>query len=252
MKKVCLVTGASRGIGRAVAVAFGEKGCAVAVHFRERRDAAEETARLVEEKGGTGLLVQGDLASSGDRARILEETEKGLGPLSVFVQNAGAAPERRVDLLEESEESVRRMLQVNLEGPWLLAGDAARRMLEGPHRNRCILWITSVSAVQASLNRASYCLAKAGASMGVRLLALRLASEGIPVWEIRPGVIETDMTAPVLEAYEEKARQGLIPEGRLGKPGDVARLAAALVEGAAPYSSGSVFHVDGGLHLERL
>ncbi len=252
MKNVCLVTGASRGIGRAVAIALGDKGRAVAVHYRKRRDAAEETARLVEEGGGEALLVGGDIADAADRARILEETEAGLGPLCVLVQNAGAAPAKRVDLLEEEEDSVRRMLSVNLEGPWLLARDAARRMLEGPARDRCLLWITSVSAVQASLNRASYCLAKAGASMGVRLLALRLAPEGIPVWEIRPGVIETDMTAPVLENYRERLREGLVPEGRLGKPEDVARLASALVEGDAPYSAGSVFHVDGGLHLERL
>ncbi len=252
MKKVCLVTGASRGIGRAVAAALGAKGHAVAVHYRERRDGAEETARLVAEGGGTALLVRGDIASGADRARILGETEQGLGPLSVLVQNAGAAPAERVDLLAEGEDSVRRMLDVNLEGPWLLARDAAKRMLAGPPGEKCILWITSVSASSASLDRASYCLAKAGASMGAKLLALRLAREGIPVWEIRPGVIETDMTAPVLGSYRKRAREGLVPEGRTGMPGDVARLAAALVEGAAPYSTGSVFHVDGGLHLERL
>ena len=125
MKKVCLVTGASRGIGRAVAAALGQKGLAVAVHYRKRRDAAEETARLVEKGGGKALLLGGDIAEAADRARILEETEAGLGPLSVLVQNAGAAPAKRVDLLEEEEESVRRMLSVNLEGPWLLAREAA-------------------------------------------------------------------------------------------------------------------------------
>ena len=252
MKEVCLVTGGSRGIGRAAALALGERGYAVAVHYRARRDAAEETARLVEERGGKAFPVGGDLAEERDRLRILEETENALGALSVLVQNAGAAPSSRVDLLAEGEDSIKRMLAVNLEGPWILAREAARRMLAGPPRRRCLVWITSVSAVQASLNRASYCLAKAGAAMGARLLALRLAPEGIPVWEIRPGVIETDMTAPVIGDYRERARRGLIPEGRLGRPEDVGRLVAALVEGEAPYTTGSVIHVDGGLHLERL
>jgi len=252
MKGAALVTGAGRGIGRAIALALAKRGWPVAVHYRADLAKAREAAALIEAEGGRAALVQGDLAEAGAQEPILAAAEEALGPLALFVQNAGAGPERRVDCLAEEADSVRRMLAVNLEGPWLLACRAAERLLARPGEARGMVWVTSVSAALASTERAGYCLAKAGATMGARLLALRLAPAGIPVWEVRPGIIETDMTAPVIEKYRERAAAGLVPVGRTGLPEEVGRVVAALVEEGGAYATGAVVTVDGGLSLGRL
>jgi NAD(P)-dependent dehydrogenase (short-subunit alcohol dehydrogenase family) len=172
------------------------------------------------------------------------------------VNNAGVAPRERLDLLEATEESFERLLRVNLQGPYFLTQALARFMLEqrraDPAWTGCIVNVTSMSAVVASTNRGEYCVSKAGLAMASRLFAVRLAAEGIPVYEVRPGIIRTDMTAAVAEKYDRLIGEGLIPQGRWGLPEDVGRVVAALARGDAPYSTGSVVAVDGGLTLPRL
>ena len=144
------------------------------------------------------------------------------------------------------------MLRINLIGPWIFCVECAKRMLENPGKEKAIIWVTSVSSDMPSINRAGYCIAKAGASMGVKLLSARLAKENIPVWEVRPGIIETDMTAKVIKKYKKLAKEGKIPMLRIGKPDDVAEVVLSLVSGRNKYSTGSIIYVDGGLHLDIL
>ncbi len=252
-KAVALVTGASRGIGKAIALALGREGYSVCVHYRKEKAKAERIAEEIRKHGSDAITVKGDISHEEDTERILEETEKKLGRISILVQNAGAAPEKREDFMEcKGYEYITKMLEVNLLGPWRLCVEASRRMLKGPRRKRAIFWITSISAAMPSMERAGYCIAKAGASMAVKLLSARLASENIPVWEIRPGIIRTDMTARVIKKYEKLVMEGMIPMKRIGKPEDVAAAVVALLQGGNAYATGSVIFIDGGLQLNIL
>lgn len=255
--KNALVTGASRGIGRGIAIELARAGWRVALNYAGNAAAAAEAVALVEQNGGTAFAVQGDIARADDRTRLVEETISRCGRIDLLVNNAGIAPAVRADLLEATEESFDRLCAVNLKGPFFLTQQVARKMLKQDRdaegfRGR-IVNITSISVYAASVNRGDYCMVKAGLAMMTKLFADRLANDGINVYEIRPGVIATDMTAAVKEKYDRLIlEQGLTPLRRWGRPEDVGRAVRAIAEDRFPFSTGAVFDVDGGFHLHRL
>lgn len=241
---VAIVTGASRGIGRGIAEELSRTHTVVGT-YRGRRDAAES----LREKTGAAI-IQCDISSAGDRAALLAYVRRTYGRLDLLVNNAGIAPRERRDILEASEEIFDEVLQTNLRGPYFLTRDAARWMVEqGSGR---IVFVTSISAYTASINRGEYCISKAGLSMAVQLFAQRLAACDIKVFEIRPGIIRTDMIAAVEKVYEEKIAGGLLPQRRMGESADVARAVRAIADGHLDYSTGQVLNVDGGFHLRSL
>jgi 3-oxoacyl-[acyl-carrier protein] reductase len=243
-RALAVVTGGSRGIGRAIALELSRTHHVVATY---RSD--EAAARSLQEACGAEIL-RADVGSREDRAALLAFCRQRSSRLDLLVNNAGMAPRQRLDLLDATEESFDEVLSTNLKGPYFLTQAAARWMAE--HRTGRIVFITSISSYTASVNRGEYCVSKAGLSMAVQLFADRLAALGIGVFEVRPGIIRTDMTAPVLGKYEEKLAQGLLPQPRLGEPQDVARAVRALADGLLDYSPGQVLNVDGGFHLRRL
>lgn len=213
--------------------------------YRRRLDAAE----TLRDQTGCGIFPC-DISSARDRAALLEHAKREFGQLDLLVNNAGIAPRERRDILEASHESFDELIGTNLKGPHFLTQAASRWMLErGAGR---IVFITSISAYAASVNRAEYCISKAGLSMSASLYAQRLAPEGILVFEIRPGVIRTDMIANVEKAYEERIAEGLMPQRRMGEPSDVARAVRAITDGLLDYSAGQVLDVDGGFNLRSL
>jgi NAD(P)-dependent dehydrogenase (short-subunit alcohol dehydrogenase family) len=251
-----LVTGSSRGIGRAIAEKLAELGYAVAVNYVSRPDAAEEVVAAIRVRGGSAVAVQANVGLHDDRARLLQETLSAFGRLDVLVNNAGITSQGRKDLLEATEESWDAVFDTNLKGPFFLSQAAARAMIEqrsaGSDRPRYIVNISSISAYAVSTNRADYCMAKAAMQMMTWLLADRLAEENIQVFEICPGVIASDMTAPVQAKYDRLIAEGLTPIRRWGEPADVANAVAAVVSGAFPFSTGERINVDGGFHFRRL
>jgi len=203
------------------------------------------------------VLVGGDLARPADRQRVLEEAVAALGGLDALVNNAGMAPRARADLLDATEESFDELIAVNLKAPYFLSQAVARRWVAEPGGSRLpggykLVFISSISATHVSLNRGEYCVSKAGLAMASKLWAARLAAEGVQVFEVRPGIMATDMTAGVKELYDRRLAEGLVPQKRWGTAEDVGRAVSALLQGAWPFSTGDVLHVDGGLHLERL
>ena len=256
MTRVALVTGGTRGIGLGIARALARDGWDLALGG-VRPD--EEVANTIEElrrDGRTVVYVRGDVASKDDRARIVATTQERFGTVNALVNNAGRAPRVRADLLAASEESFQELLRTNLQGPYFLTQAIARDQVERRRTDATfqarIVFVTSVSAEMASPSRGEYCVSKAGLAMAARLFAVRLAEEGIPVYEVRPGIIATDMTAPVRDAYDRRIAEGLVPERRWGDPDDVGSVVAALLRGDAPYATGTVVHVDGGLAIPRL
>ena len=256
MSRTALVTGGTRGIGLGVARALAREGWNLALGG-VRPD--EEVADVVDELGRDGRTVvylRGDIASVDDRARIQAAVRERFGAVNALVNNAGRAPRVRADLLSASEESFEELLRANLQGPYFLTQAIARDQVErrraDPSFEARIVFVTSVSAEMASPNRGEYCVSKAGLAMAARLFAVRLADEGIPVYEVRPGIIATDMTAPVRDTYQRRIADGLVPDRRWGEPADVGRVVAALLRGDAPYATGTVVHVDGGLSIPRL
>lgn len=253
---VALVTGAGRGIGRSIAVGLAARGWTVGINYRSNADAAAETLRSVQSAGGSGLLLPGDVASSADRDAMLSTLRETYGRLDLLVNNAGMAPRVRKDLLEMTPESYNEVLSTNLHGPFFLTQAAARWMIDevqaGLEPRPMIINIGSISAYTSSLNRGEYCIAKAGMGMLTMLFADRLAEYGINVYEVRPGIIATDMTAAVQERYQGLIANGLLPIRRMGQPEDVAKAIVALAEGTLPYSTGEVINVDGGFHFRRL
>ena len=254
--KVALVTGAGRGIGRGIALALAERGWHVVINYRGNHSAAEDVLRIVKEVGGAGWLIQADISLAEDRQRLIAETLEHFGRLDLLVNNAGMAPRQRLDILEVGENSYDEVLAVNLKGPFFLTQQAARVMIDllaaGVVEAPRIINISSISAYTSSPNRGEYCLSKAGIGMMTALFADRLADYGIGVYEIRPGVIETDMTGPVKEKYDQLIADGLTPIKRWGQPEDVAKAVVAIAEDLFPFSTGEVFNVDGGFHLRRL
>lgn len=248
---VALVTGASRGIGRGIAIELGRQGWFVVVNYVSNADAAEECLARVREAGGDGWTVRADIGSADDRKRLVDEALQVAGRIDLLVNNAGVAPEVRTDLLDADEASFDRLLATNLKGPYFLTQQVARTMVERGAGGQ-IVTISSVSAYTASVNRGDYCLSKAGLSMLTALFAARLAPHGIGVYEVRPGVIATDMTAGVKERYDALIDAGAWPIRRWGTPEDVGRAVAAIARGDFPFSTGEVFNVDGGFHLRIL
>jgi 3-oxoacyl-[acyl-carrier protein] reductase len=246
-EKAALVTGASRGIGRGIALALAKKGWCVA---------AEETLRDIEAAGAKGQVVQADISQAADRQRLLDSVLNTFGRIDLLVNNAGMAPRQRLDLLEMSETSYDEVMSVNLKGPFFLTQAVAQKMIVlihgGKLTNPVIINIGSISAYTSSILRGEYCLSKAGMAMMTILFADRLAAEGILVYEIRPGLVETDMTSGVKQKYNQQIAGGVLPLARWGQPEDVANAVLALAEGCLSYSTGEVINVDGGFHLRRL
>ena len=257
-RPVSIVTGAGRGIGRGIAIELAKLGHAMVINYAGNSAAADECLQLVREAGGEGITVKADVASAEDRARLLSETLAAFGRIDLLVNNAGVAPNVRADLLEAGEESFDRLININLKGPYFLTQAIANQMIEQaksgatPFGLPQIVTITSVSAYTASVNRGDYCVAKAGLAMMTKLFAARLAEFGIKVFEVRPGVIATDMTEGVKEKYDKLIAEGAWPIRRWGFPEDVGRAVAAIARGDFPFSTGEVINVDGGFHLRTL
>jgi NAD(P)-dependent dehydrogenase (short-subunit alcohol dehydrogenase family) len=251
--RVALVTGGTRGIGLGIANSLAGEGWRLVLCGVRR---AEEVQDTIASFGGEAAYIQADIGSAADRHRLADAIAERFGSVTALVNNAGRAPRVRADVLDAPEESFEELLRVNLQGPYFLTQALARQMLARKAADASfrpsIVFVTSVSAELASLNRGDYCVSKAGLAMAARLFALRLAPEGIPVFEVRPGIIATDMTARVKDVYDARIAGGLVPDGRWGYPEDVGRIVAALLRGDAPYATGSVINVDGGLTLPRL
>ena len=239
-----IVTGASRGIGRGIAIELARTHQVIGT-YRGRRDAAESL------QAETGCQIfQCDISSSRDREALIAFARQKFDRLDLLVNNAGIAPRERRDILEASEEIFDEVLNTNLKGPYFLTQLAARWMA-GQTEGR-IVFVTSISSYTASINRGEYCISKAGLSMAVSLWAQRLAQTGVKVFEIRPGVIRTDMIAAVEKLYEERIAAGLLPQRRMGEPRDIALAVRAIADGLLDYSTGQVLNVDGGFHLRGL
>ena len=243
-KPTAIITGASRGIGRAIAIELARTHRVIGT-YRSRPDAAES---LRAETGCETFAC--DVARREDREALLHFARERFDSLDLLVNNAGMGPRERRDLLETTEESFDELIATNLKGPHFLTQHAARWMAERG-RGR-IVFVTSISAYTASVNRGEYCISKAGLSMSVALYAQRLAAQGIQVFEIRPGIIRTDMIARVEQVYEEKIAGGLLPQRRMGEPDDVAKAVRAMADGLLDYGTGQVLNVDGGFHLRSL
>ena len=256
---VALITGASRGIGRGIALELAALGTHdLVINYAGNEAAARDTQEACQGVAGASRRVevlQGDISRAADRERMVDFVRDGFGRLDLLVNNAGVAPDVRADILEASEASFDRLIGVNLKGPYFLTQRAAALMIATPvipGGTRAVVNITSVSAFTASINRGDYCIAKAGLAMMTKLYAARLAGEGIGVFEIQPGIIATDMTGTVKEKYDKLFAEGLAPINRWGQPSDVGRAVAAIAHGAFPYSTGQVILVDGGFHLQIL
>lgn len=253
-RPAALVTGARRGIGRATCAALAARGFDV-MGADVSDEGAAETAVAVEAAGGRFAFQVADIAALDAHEALLDASWEAFGGLECLVNNAGVGAMRRGDLLEVTPESWDRAFNVNARGGFFLAQGVARRMLAAgaPHRAaRSIVFISSANATLASPERGEYAASKAAISMVARVFAVRLAEKGIAVHEIRPGVIRTDMTAPVAAAYETRIAAGLSPIRRWGEPEDVGRTIALLAAGDLPFTTGDAFHVDGGLHVGRL
>ena len=255
-ERVALVTGAGRGIGRGIAEGLARAGWTLVVNYRGNADAAAETVHAVEALGGRGLSVQADIGIADDRSRLVETTLNEFGRIDLLVNNAGMAPRVRADILETTEASYDEVMAVNLKGPYFLTQLVARTMIDllqaGVGHEPMIINIGSLSAYTSSINRGEYCISKAGLAMMTALFAHRLADFGIRVYEVRPGVIATDMTSKVKEHYDRLISEGMAPIRRWGQPEDVAAAVVAIAGGALPFSTGEVINVDGGFHLHRL
>lgn len=260
MSPVVLITGASRGIGRGIAIHAAKNGWSVGINFLRNSDAAEETRRLCEEassdKAQQFMLLKADVASHEDRTKLIDTMLSSFGGIDALVNNAGMAPRERRDIMEATEDSFREVVDTNLIGPYFLTQAVARHWLASniPPRSAgfTIVNVSSISSEFVSLNRGEYCISKAGLSMATKLWATRLAPHGISVLEIRPGIIESDMTAGAREKYDALIAEGLVPERRWGTSDDVGKVVAAILRGEVLYSTGSVIHIDGGLHIQRL
>jgi len=260
-KRVALVTGSGAGIGRAIALALAADGYAVIVNSRSADPAvtdrgAYEVKKSIEGAGGTAEVVRGDVSSAEDRGRLIDFAEERFGRLDLLVNNAGVAPTERADILIATEESFDRLIGINLKGPYFLTQLAANAMirykLAGIVPAARIAFITSISAFTSSTSRGDYCLSKAALTMASALFADRLGEYDIPVVEIRPGVIATNMTSGVKGKYDNLIAQGIFPQRRWGQPGDIARVVSAVGRGDFDYSTGAVVDVSGGFNLHRL
>lgn len=256
MKKTALITGGSRGIGLGIAMELAREGISLAINGIRPENEVREVLEKLRDQGVDVIYCQGDISIETHRNSMLALIGQKYGQLNFLVNNAGVAPRQRKDLLEATEESFERVMLTNLQGPYFLTQAAARWMVEQKKEDKtffgAIVNISSVSATMASVNRGEYCVSKAGMAMMTQLYAARLGEFDIPVYEVRPGVIETDMTAAVKEKYNKLFREGLAVQARWGQPSDVGKIVLAMVKGLLPYSTGEVIMADGGLSIPRL
>lgn len=251
-RPVALITGARRGIGRAIGVALARAGHDIAFTDIAEDEAVAEALRLFEAAGANARFLKHDVAAVASHAGLVADVKAAFGRLDLFVSNAGIGAPVRGDMLEITEESFDLVMDINLRGAAFLSQEVAKAMLADRPEHPAIVFITSASTELVSIDRAQYCVSKLGLSMWAKALAVRLAPEGIPVFEIRPGVIRTDMTAKVATKYDARIADGLIPAGRWGEGEDVAAAVAALTSGQFAYATGTVINVDGGLLIPRL
>ena len=255
MAGIALVTGGTRGIGAGIAMALAEAGFAVAVSGRRPKEEVADFVASLQSHGVDAMYVAADVADATARMTLLASVEEHFGGLDILVNNAGIAPRVRADVLEETEESFDEVLRTNLRGPYFLTQQAATWMIEHQRsapRHRAIINISSVSATVASVNRGCYCVSKAGVGMATQLWAVRLAEYGIGVYEVRPGIVATDMTKGVHDKYDAMIESGLLLEKRWGTPEDIGRVVTMLARGDLPYATGAVLTVDGGMTVPRL
>lgn len=255
-KRVALVTGGARGIGYGISQALARDGFDLALAGQRPEEEVREPIEALRAAGAEVLYVRADVSDAEARGRLIDSVRDRFGRLDVLVNNAGVAPKERRDMLEATQESFDWVLDVNLRGPYFLTQLAANWMVEqrgaDPDFAACIVYVTSISATVASTNRAEYCISKAGLSMAAQAWAVRLAEFGIPVFEVRPGIIQTDMTSGVREKYDRLIEQGLMLQPRWGVPEDVGKAVAVLARGELSYSTGQVLMIDGGMTVDRL
>lgn len=256
MKRVALVTGGSRGIGFGIAAELAGAGYNLVINGRREEHKVVNALKELRQAGAEVLYCQADVGSDEDRDAMLRQIRSHFGRLDVLVNNAGVAPLERIDILEATPESYDRVMNINLRGPYFLTQHIANWMIEqrnaDPEFQGCIVNVGSISATVVSINRGEYCLSKAGVGMMTQLFAVRLGEHDIRVYEIRPGVVATDMTAGVQAKYDQLIKDGLMVQPRWGQPEDNGKVVVALAEGYLPYSTGQVIMVDGGLTIPRL
>jgi 3-oxoacyl-[acyl-carrier protein] reductase len=255
-EKVALITGASRGIGKSIAVNLAVSGYDLALNGTSPEESVKEVINECRKHGASTCYIQADISSSDGRKKIFDETKSFFGRIDILVNNAGVAPNERKDILNATEESYDRVMNINLKGPYFLTQLFAGWMIDLKKSlneyNPMIINISSVSAYASSTGRGEYCISKAGMAMMTKLFADRLSEFGINVYEIRPGVIETDMTEKVKDKYDRLIAEGISPIKRWGMPDDVSKAVIAIVNNYFPFSTGEVINVDGGYHLRRL
>ena len=255
-KKTALITGGARGIGFGVSMELAKEGFDLVLCGRKERTEVDSQINELKKAGAEVSYWKCDVSSANDREYLLTELKNNFGEINVLVNNAGVAPKTRKDILEISEEDFYWLININLTGPYFLSQSIAKWMIEIKNKNNtfeaCIINISSVSASMASINRGEYCISKAGIQMMTKLFATRLGEYNIPVYEIQPGIIATDMTSAVTEKYNKLFAEGIAIQNRWGLPEDVGKAAKALARGDFPYSTGQVIMVDGGLTISRL
>lgn len=256
MKRVALITGGSRGIGFGIAKELAKNGFDLAINGMRSVDHVEDGMNELKKFGNEVIYCRGNISLTEDRENIIVEVKKHYGKLHVLVNNAGVAPKERKDILDATEESFDEVVFTNLKGPYFLTQKAANWMIDQKKTDKdftgCVINISSMSATVASVNRGEYCISKAGISMATQLFAVRLGEFDIPVFEVRPGIIATDMTAGVKEKYDKLIAGGLCVQQRWGQPADVGKVVASLAKGDFMYSTGQVIVVDGGLTIPRM
>ena len=260
-RPVILVSGGSRGLGSGICLKLSESGYSVIINFVGNAEAAERTVAECEDRktdrGQKFIALQADIGQSDDRRNLIESSLKQFGRIDALVNNAGIAPKVRADILDASEASFEEIMRINLQGPYFLTQQVAKYWItQKPSpilkAGFSVIFVTSISAEAASTNRGDYCISKAGLSMAARLWAARLAERNIHVFELRPGIMLTDMTAVVKDKYDRLIAEGLVPQPRWGTPQDLGLAVAALLDGSFPFSTGSVIDIDGGFHIKRL
>jgi len=256
MRRVAFITGGSRGIGLGIATELAKNNFDIAINGTRSATQVENTLKELKTYGADVMYCPGDIASSADRMSMMHQIREHFGRLHVLVNNAGVAPKERRDILEATEESFDHVLGINLKGSYFLTQIAANWMIEQKKTDTefkgCIINISSVSATMVSVNRGEYCISKAGVSMATQLFAVRLGEYDIPVFEVRPGIVQTDMTSGVKEKYDKLIGEGLCVQKRWGEPEDVGKVVATLAGNHFMYSTGQVIMVDGGLTIPRL
>lgn len=256
MTKIALITGGSRGIGFGIAIELAKARFNLVINGVRKQEAVQPILDGLKMFGVEIIYAQGDVSKKEDRERIFQTIISEFGQLNVLVNNAGIAPKERTDILEATEESFENIVDVNLKGPYFLTQLFANHMVEQKKKDAefecCIINVSSVSATVASVNRGEYCISKAGIAMATKLWATRLGEFDIPVYEIQPGIIKTDMTSAVTEKYDKLFEEGLSIQKRWGQPEDIGKVAVSMATGMLPYSTGQVVMVDGGMTVQRL